>query len=214
MAKVRGEEGAALVTALLLTLLTLVIATALLYSVTLGTKSTASHRRYSTALAAAEGGVDVLAKEIIPRLFSISLAGSLTDGSLRDMEHKLSFMHLEFQRDPDTGQCLQQKLTSRTEEWDKCEEKMKNSDPAKFPDVTFVLEGSAPSAQYRVSTKIVDTSPGNSFLGGLDLDAGGAVDWKDDGIYPEHVPYLYSIGVQGESVTSKEKARLSVLYAY
>ncbi|UFS69646.1 pilus assembly protein PilX [Geomonas sp. RF6] len=211
MAKVRGEGGAALVTALLLTLLSLVIATALLYSVTQGIKSTASHKRYSTALAAAEGGVDVLAKEIIPQLFLKAMNGPLTSDSLEQVHDMFSF---DVSFPGGSAQCLQQKLSTRTEEWSACTAEGKSSDPATLPDVSFVLQGTGHSKEYQVSTKIVDTVPGNSFLGGFDLDAGGAVDWKDEEIYPQHVPYLYSIGVQGETTDLREKARLSVLYAY
>lgn len=212
MKKVRGEEGAALVTALLLTLLSLVISTALLYSVTLGAKNSASHKRYSTALAAAQGGVEVLANEIVPRLFGITTSGSLTEASLGEVADTFSFMNLSFPAG--NPQCLQQKLSRRTEEWSACSPAGASGDPATLPDVTFTLKGTGSPGGYQVATKIVDTVPGNSFLGRIELDAGGGVEWKDEGVYPQHVPYLYSIGVQGESGNASEKARLSVLYAY
>ncbi|EKD59392.1 MAG: type IV pilus assembly protein PilX, partial [uncultured bacterium] len=39
---------------------------------------------------------------------------------------------------------------------------------------------------------------------------------RDDTVHPRHVPAMYNLSVQGvrEEAGSREKARLSVLYAY
>jgi hypothetical protein len=56
MSGLGDQKGAALVTALMLTLLALVISTTLLYVVMAGSRLSGSHKRYRTALAAAKGG--------------------------------------------------------------------------------------------------------------------------------------------------------------
>jgi hypothetical protein len=203
----RREDGAALVTALMLTMMAFVISMALLYSVTTGTRISASQKRYRSALAAAHGGVELLTQEIIPRLFQADPLGTSLINDFKPIDLKL----------PQYA-CLQQKLNNPTANWGSCNA---SSDPAESPDVTFRLSSDKSTESFSVSSKIIDTVPGNSDKNGSSgsdfLDPGSSVAGKDEGIvHPQHVPGLYNLSVQGvrDGGNVREKARLSVLYAY
>lgn len=201
----KGEKGAALVTALMLTVLSLVIALALLYIVSAGTKLTASQKRYRTALAAAHGGVELVTLELVPRLLQ------KTPDSASTLQNDFSLISLKL---PGYN-CLQQKLVSPTSAWSACSSAQLNPDPALSPDFSFVLGGVGQSDGYRVTAKILDTVPGNTDTGGNDLlDAGSPVTGMEEGIHPQHVPALFNIAVKGVGGAPREKAGLSLLYAY
>lgn len=206
MRTLRCQDGAALITALMLTMLSLVIALALLSTVMTGTRIAASQKRYRTALAAAHGGVDLFTREIVPRLF---LPGS-SPGSVRT-----DFLLIDLQLSQSRYDCLRQKLHNATANWTGCGAEV-SSDPAVSPDVTFKLTGELPHGGFEVSTKIVDTVPGNSDKHDIGLDAGLSASGRDEVIHPRHVPGIYNISVQGvrEGVGAREKASLGVLYAY
>lgn len=200
----RGDNGAALVTALMLTSISLVIALALLYTVSAGTKISASQKRYRSALAAAHGGVELVTREIVPRLLRLEPQSVLQD------EFALINLKLPGQN------CLRQKLTSATGAWDACSAAQASADPAQAPDLSFTLGGALPAdPSYNVTAKIVDTVPGNSDTTGFDqLEQGSSVAGADEGIRPQHVPGIYHIAVQGVGGDPREKACLSLLYAY
>jgi len=204
----RGQGGAALVTALMLTMLALVIAMALLYSVTMGTRVSASHKRYRSALAAAQGGVELFGEELLPLLF---------EPMMTRQKLKSAFPLIDLQLPQ--YECLQEKLTMPTASWNRCREAQLTADPGDSPDVTFRLGSDGPLEQgFLVKTKIVDTVPGNSDKNSaIDyLDNGASVAGKDEAIRPEHLAGIYNISMQGvrEGGNSREKADLSVLYAY
>ncbi len=203
----RCEAGAALVTALMLTMLSLVIALALLSTITMGTRISASQKRYRSALAAAHGGVELMTQEIIPRLLQTDPLNTTQDGIKND----LSPVNLQL---PQSG-CLQQKLNTPTNKWNAaCSS---SADPTQSPDVTFRLSGSVQETGFNVSAKIVDAEPGNSDKSFVELlDVGMSASGRDEVIHPQHVPALYNLSVQGvrEGGGSREKALLSVLYAY
>jgi hypothetical protein len=207
MRMLSGEAGAALVTALMLTMLSLVIALTLLYTVTAGTRISASQKRYRSALAAAQGGVELATGEIIPRLMQLEPSTRTT------LQNDFALIGLKL---PGYG-CLQQKLSSPTAAWTACSAAQTNADPADAPDLTFTLGSTLSFDQgYRVAVKIVDAVPGNSDVsGGNDLlESGNSVSGKEEAIRPQHVPGMYSISVQGAGGSAREKARLSLLYAY
>lgn len=207
MRTLRSEKGAALVTALMLTVLSLVIAMTLLYTVITATKVSASQKRYRSSLAAAHGAAELFAKEIIPEIFH---AGD----SATPLESRFSMVSLKL---PQYG-CLREKLSLPTAAWSDSCKAQATADPEQFPDATFVLRSDRVYDQgFRVASKIIDSVPGNSDVGGIDyLDAGGGVTAREETIHPQHVPGIYSISVQGvkEGGEGREKARLSVLYAY
>ncbi|BCG47850.1 hypothetical protein GEOBRER4_n2699 [Citrifermentans bremense] len=205
MAILRSEGGAALITALMLTMLTLVIALTLLTIITAETRVSGSQKRYRSSLAAAQGGVELLTAEIVPRLFQ--------SWSLDDLKDDYSSIELQLQ----ATDCLKQKLEEPADRWNKCSTAQASTDPAQAPDVSFRLAGEAPAKGFVVTSKIIDTTPGNSDSSGNDLlDPGGSVTSNDQIVRPRHVPAMYNLSVQGvrEEVGSREKARLSVLYAY
>lgn len=201
-----GEKGAALVTALMLTVLSLVIAMALLSTVLTGIGVSASQKRYRSALSAAHGGVEFLGRELIPRLFD---AG----GSKEKITEEFSQIDLRLPQ----YDCLRQKLASPAANWSACSGEQLSSDPGRSPDLSFRL-ASEGGRGFSVAGKILDTVPGNSDKSGVIdyLDAGGGVSSKEEVIRPRHVPGIYNISVQGEREggDDREKARLSVLYAY
>ncbi|MBJ6749617.1 pilus assembly protein PilX [Geomonas anaerohicana] len=206
MAALRCQRGAALITALMLTTLSLVIAMALLSTIIAGTQVAASQKRYRSALTSAHGGLDLFTSEILPRLFQSGYGTS-------DFERDFPGIDLKVALDP----CLQQKLTLPRADWSACSDVQASPDPAQAPETSFRLAGEPPATGFNVSTKIIDTVPGNTDRSGYYLlDAGGAVAGQDDVIRPQHVPAMYNIYVQGvrEEEGTREKARLSVLYAY
>lgn len=200
------EDGAALVTALMLTLLTLVIAMAMLSTVITGTRISASQKRYRTALSAAQGGVELLTQEIIPQLFE-------PGGSTLSLESKFSSIALKLPQ----SACLQQKLNAPGGSWSSCSAAQSSSDPAEAPDMLFKLKGEGRKG-FLVSSKILDAVPGNSDRNGaIDyLMPGNSVSGREEVVRPPHVPGMYNIAVQGEREGERtgEKAALSVLYAY
>lgn len=206
MGMLHSQRGAALITALMLTTLSLVIAVALLTMITTGTRVAASQKRYRSSLTAAHGGLDLFTREIMPRLFQ----GGVPAGTL---ERDFSGIELKLVQDA----CLSQKLLFPASAWTSCSQARAAGDPARAPDVSFRLAGVPPAKGFLVTSKILDTVPGNTDRSGLDLlDAGGAVASLDEVIRPQHVPAMYNIAVQGmrEEQGVREKARLSVLYAY
>lgn len=201
----RSEAGAALITALMLTMLALVIALALLTMITTGTQVSGSQKRYRSSLDAAQGGVELMTKEIMPRLFRGDTGSAL--------ESDYALINLKLPQDD----CLQQKLDLPRGGWTKCSEARAAADPSRSPDISFRLSGLYQQKGFSVSTKIVDTVPGNSDRNGNDLmELGGGVAGGDEVIHPQHVPAMYNIAVQGsrEEEGIREKARLSVLYSY
>jgi len=202
--RISSENGAALITALMLTVLSLIIALTLLYMVTAGTSISASQKRYRSALAAAHGGVELVTRDIVPRLLQLQpqAAGSL--------QEEFALVNLKI---PAYG-CLRGKLTHPTAAWNGCTTAQLNADPAVAPDLSFTLGAERGTESYQVAIKIVDTIPGNTDSAAPDLDAGSSVAGREEGIHPQHIPGMFNIAVQGLGGSPREKARLSLLYAY
>lgn len=206
MLNLRSQQGAALITALMLTVLSLVIALALLSTISSLTQVSASQKRYRSSLTAAQGGVELLTRELLPRLLADPAATAALQSKYALIELKVS-----------GGECLRQKLEQPAASWNQCGAAQNTADPAQFPDLSFRLSGVPPAKGFSVSTKIVDTVPGNSDRSGADLlEDGSSVAGKDEVIHPQHVPALYNLSVQGvrEDGGGREKAMLSVMYAY
>lgn len=206
MAILRSQGGAALITALMLTVLSLVIALALLTMITTRTQVSASQKRYRSSLQAAQGGAELLAREVLPRMLQ-------TSANVAALEKDYAAISLKVTQNP----CLQQKLDFPATKWTQCSPAQVSTDPTLAPDVRFRLSGIPPAKGFSVTTKIVDTVPGNTDRSGHELlDLGGAVASQDEIIHPQHVPAMYNLSVQGvrEEEGVREKARLSVLYAY
>lgn len=218
----RNERGVALVTSLLLTLISLGIVMTLLYMVLQGTKMSAARKTYASSLDASYGGVEVVTKELIPYLFAnISSSTKMTALQSSFGSNDLAF-HV-------TDDCIKQKLTLPIGSWTACSDDQKSGVLASIksaPDLSFKLSGTSGKPGFQVYSKIVDTSPGNSDPSSQTsgeeewfLAASGAaynpVVAGSGGVKVKHIPGVYKIEVQGErEVSSQEKATLSVLYAY
>lgn len=213
MRNMHNNKGIALVTALMLTLISLTIVMYLMYMVTAGIKQSGASKRYKTALEASYGGVEVITKEIMPLMFS-NLANPTTPLAFA------SFMDLK----TSGNTCLQEKLTRPPEQWSaSCSN---TSDPKAGFDLSMRLNSST-AEPYIVYSKIVDSACSDkrsypdgkctgSDLSGIDyLDGGTSVSGSTSGVTTKPMPAIYRIEVRAERATNpQEKSNLSVLYAY
>lgn len=204
MQPVKNEKGIALVTALMLTMISLTVIMALMTMITAGAQLTGAQKRYRTALDAAHGGVEIMTKDILP-----SIMQNLTDPNLSTtVEGTFGAVTLDV---TSTQACLQAKLTTPTGQWPSaCNQQ---SNPKQAPDLNLLLPSST-GDQFRIYTKIVDTVKGNSDVSGLQLEGGGVAE-SSPVLTPQHFPYLYRVEVQGErSTNAREQSNISALYAY
>ncbi len=207
MRYLRNEDGIALITALMFTLLCLGMIMTLLYYVLAGTRMSAAQKRYRNSMEASYGGTEFVTKTIIPRLFNNYSGGKeslVTDFGAADK------LGLTF-----TTAGLGTKLSLSTASWGGLS---RTVDPKDTPDVTFVLKGQTAGNDFKVYTKIIDTIAGVGLIdaSGVDfLDAGIGVSGTSTSTQTPRTPTIYTVEVQGEAlVNPKEKAKLSVLYAY
>ena len=200
MRYVRNENGIALLTALMFTLISLGIIMALLQMVLMGTKMSASQKVYRNSLEASYGGVELVTKEILPQLF-----GDYSSNS-RSLSKNFSGIGLVF------NGVLGKKISNDTSAWSLPTNNL-IPDAKVEPDITFKLAGE--NGNFMVYNKVIDTVTGNSDVSGRDLDAGIGVAGVGSGIAPKHDPTLITFEVLGEREENpKEKAMLSVLYAF
>ena len=213
MRYLRNEDGVALITALMFTLLALGMIMMLLYYVLTGTRMSASQKRYRNSVEASYGGTEVVTKTIIPRLLILDNYSTQKLDMQDDFDESLglSFVAKSGAVDP-----LKEKLFKGTAAWPSGVSKTVN--PKDAPDMTFVLKGTGGTGEFKVYSKIVDTVPGVGMLdeSGIDyLDGGLGVAGTSATTATMRTPNIYSIEVQGERASgSQEKAALSVLYAY
>ncbi|UPU37561.1 pilus assembly PilX N-terminal domain-containing protein [Geomonas paludis] len=207
MKKLGNEDGIALVTALMFTLICLGIVAGLMQMLLLETKVSATQKNYRNSIEAAYGGTELITREFIPKLFNnyssainpLKLAyGSGGMGDIGLVTNDAS---------------LKTKLSTSTSDWGTLS---KTIDAKDTPDLTFLLRGVSSAGNFKVYAKIVDTVQGNSDTTGVDfLDSGVGVAGTGSGISPKHNPALYTFEVRGEKASNpKEKALLSVLYAF
>ncbi len=205
MQLLKNENGIALVTALMLTMISLTIIMALLHMITAGAQLTGASKRYKTSLEAARGGVDVVIKDILPSMMQNQGSATLE----ADVEGSFSGISLDVTT---TTACpIQTKLTTPTSQWPAACSQQNN--PKQNYDMTLLLPSTI-SDPFRVYTKIVDTIKGNSDVSGLQLEGAGVAE-SSPVLTPQHFPYLYRVEVQGErSANAREQANISALYAY
>ncbi|HQB39162.1 MAG TPA: hypothetical protein PL053_07780 [Deltaproteobacteria bacterium] len=199
----KNENGVALVTALMLTLISLGIVMSLMLMVTRSTVVSGMNKRYKTSVEAAYGGTEILTKDIMPMIFRNYSASNLATMVQTD------FSVISPQLGDQT--CLQAKLTKATANWPSNCSKQPN--PKQSPDVSFQLTAVAGNP-FMVYSKIVDTSLGNSDQSGLQLEGAGVAE-SSTVITPQHFPYIYRLEIQGERQNiSSGQANIEVLYAY
>ena len=203
MRHVRNQKGMALVMALVLAAVTLAFTAALLYMITQGTRMSGLEKRYTTALGAAKGGVEIATKIID---YDGNDPAALT-------------------ANPSTSACVTSKLNNATASWAGCSGSSTSLDATQNPDFTLTL-GTAPDV-YAVSVKIVDTVAGNSppvpggsgggASGGM-VDTAGVVEGGASGggvIRPMHVPFIYTVLVHSQRQNNPEEvADLTFVYAH
>lgn len=206
MRYLRNEEGIALVTALMFTLICLAMIMTLMYYVLTGTKMSAAQKKYRSSLEASYGGTELITKSIVPRLFSDYSSGRLSLMTDFGGTDKLNLT---------LGPDLKTKLQNATPLWGAASTTV---NPKESPDMIFTLKGQNTANDFKVYGKIVDTIAGVGLLdaSGIDyLDAGIGVAGTSTSTQTPRTPNIYSVEVQGEAaVNPKEKAGLSVLYAY
>ena len=200
----QNNKGIALVTSLMLTLITLTIIMALLYMVTQSTRVSGANKRYKTSIEASYGGAEVFTKDILPYLLQNFENPDLSTITA----DKFGVVGLQIVADPE---CLKKKLTTPSGEWPVgCST---SSSPKQSPDMKFELLSSTDNP-YTIYSKIVETMLGNSDISGLQLEGAGVAEGTS-GITPQHFPYLYRLEIQGEqSSASSAQANIEVLYAY
>lgn len=221
---IKNEKGIALITALMFTVLSLVISMSLLYMVIAGTKTTGALKRYKTALDATYGGTDVFTKEIIEKAFDFQ---NYSSASNPFKTHLL--MEMGSLTNKSVSDCFRVRLTQPKKSWGACDAISNSS-----PDISFQLNA-ASGSPYRVFSNIVDTSEwkitsiagtgvlvnstfagntGDGSSGGSGLSKGGAGYGTNPTKIP-HYPYVYKIEIQGERQNNPtERGNVSVLYAY
>lgn len=218
----KNNKGVALVTSLMLTLISLGIIMALFYIITQSIKISAASKRYASAKEAAYGGGALMAFDVLAIAWKNY---SSSAGVASSLVSQYGNVNLSVSA---SDKCLRQKMSSAPANWSACSSGQKSLDLSSIkssPDLSFLLKGASVSQHYKVFAKIVDTSTGNT-------DSGGAVSTEDPeglikasgsaysregagGIPVMHVPYNYRIEVQSEKESNPmEKSNVTVLYAY
>jgi hypothetical protein len=224
MKYLKNDSGIALITALMITLLSLVIVMSILYVVTQGIKTGASRKVYRNAVEAAYGGTNVMMYELFPRLANAILATSTpttanTNAMTSSLGTTFSGINLQF---GSTGACLNQKLQFASSTWTTASicpgnsTSMNPKDIRSSPDMTFQLQGTSGQA-FRVYSKIVDTVQGTAYMSGGPTTPllGGGVTESAAAQVVSGRHFVYRIEVVGEKVNNpSEQGNLSVLYEY
>ncbi len=200
----QNNRGIALVTSLMLTLISLIMIISLLYIVTHSITQSGQQKRYKTALDASYGGSEILVKDIFPIVMQNYSSTSL----ISTVESSFGTVNLQVLA---TQECLQKKLTQPTAQWPSSCSNI--SEAKKVPDMSFTLQASSGNP-FIVYSKIVDTINGNTDTSGLQLEGSG-VSESSSLITPQHFPFIYRLEVQGERQNNPSaQANIEVLYAY
>jgi hypothetical protein len=201
---IRNNDGIALVTSLMFTLLSLTICMALLYMVTQGVKTSGQHKQYRTAIEASYGGTDIMVKDIMPVIMQNYSSSSFTT----TVQGAFSGVNLQVLSDP---RCMQKKLTKATAGWPAGCSNAPN--PKNSPDMQITLNSTSGNP-FIVTSKIVDTVVGNSDTTGLQLEGSGVAE-SSSLLTPQHIPFIYRMEIQGERQgNSTAQSNIEVLYAY
>jgi len=199
----KNNKGIALITSLMLTLISLVIILSVMTLINNSIKRTGAQKRYKTAVEAAYGGTDIVVKEMMP--FILQNMDSANLGATLQGQYAAGWLTVT------SDQCLIDKLTKTTNSWNAaCNQSL---NPKQTPDLVFPLT-SLNGKPFSVYAKIVDTSSGNTDTSGLQLEGAGVAE-STSVLTPQQKPYVYRLEIQGErSINASEQSNLSVLYAY
>lgn len=208
---IKDRQGIALVTSLMLTLISLTIVMAVMYMITQSVQQSGMVKRYKTALEASYGGTDIMMKELVPEILKNAESATL----FNDLEDKYSLISLAVNPDADMRSCFQRKLTMQVSEWqdDKCVAANQSVNAKELPDLQFNMQAMS-GAPYTVYAKIVDTLRGNTDMSGLQLEGSGVAETLTV-LTPKNIPYVYRMEIQAErSTNAVEQGNISVVYAY
>lgn len=223
----KNNDGIALVTALMLTLISLTIVMYLLLMVNSGIKQSGANKRYRSTLEASYGATELMTKEVLPYVFLSTISAGRDDPGTA--AKSLFSSSLNFTTESDA--CLKLKLTSPSNlrsdspyNWNTaCKSDSRSSNAKTSPDFTMKLNATASASNpspdpFTVYAKIVSTECSdprpypvgkctNSDLSGIYLD--GVVNDL------ERKPAVYKVEIQAErSTNAQEKTKVGILYAY
>ncbi|MGE5237936.1 MAG: hypothetical protein ACM3ON_03940 [Chloroflexota bacterium] len=212
MKRLRDQRGIALITAVLLSLISLAMVLSVIYFVMQGSKISAIQKKYQTALEASHGAAEIVTKTVIPNAITLSAddLGSTKEYSIADFKADYAGLGMEV---PTTAACLFDKLRKSTTLWAPGCSSTLDVGPSVY-DMKFILEAVAPQPDFDVYVKIVDTIKGNSNTSGINLEGLGVVESGSGLVVPMHRPYLYRMEVQAERQSKEERANLTVLYGF
>lgn len=234
MKLIKNENGIALVTALMFTLLSLVMVSTLMMMTTRSTKISGLSKAYKSSLEAAHGGAEVFTKDMLPTMLTrLAIDSNPTSLDLATAITGFTDLSLAY---PSTGatRCSNIKMLQETYQaagtlnWPApCKFTV---DPMDSPDFKFQLP-STTGDPFLVYAKIVDTRKGNTDRANIAQDEfdnqgtvrGGVA--SSTTIRGKTIPWVYKLEIQAErgerslisGVTRPKdggKARLEVLYAY
>lgn len=231
MKKICNDEGYALVTSLMFTMMALVVTAALLYMVTASLRTSGAIKRYRTTTEAVYGGTDIMVKDLITASFGFHDYSAAHPGATFSTYMKDNYM--ANLNSSDISACMRAKLSLPKSLWPtSCVTDVPKSITT-TSDVSFNLN-SASGQPFAVYSKIVDTLErkftvmetysggkrskivtiaGNSDTSITQLE--GASVTEATGVSVPHYPYMYRIEVQAERRQNPtEKAKISVQYAY
>ena len=209
----RSERGIVLVMVIVLSAVALLIMTALIYMITMGTQISGLQKRYKTALEAGIGGGDIFYQVIATRAQSSdisSLTANLNSFNLNAALTTPGACSGLYSGATHTG--LAAKLMTPSASWAGCNSSLaiNPADPSSY-DMRMQL---GTTMRYNVYAKIVATTDGNSG-GDLGLVGKGVVSANTGEVAVTPIPYLYAIEVVAENTARQdERAKLSVLYQY
>ncbi|MBI5098166.1 MAG: hypothetical protein HZB30_02870 [Nitrospirae bacterium] len=195
----RNNKGIALVMVLIISLISLVIMSGLIYMVTTGTQVSGLEKRYKTALEAGKSSVD-----IAYQVFSTRGVNTFTAAEAGTISFNITA----------SPTCLADKLNKATVDWDAACDTSLTITPATLStyDMTFQVVGT--NLDYSVYAKIVDTVEGNS-SGDEGLIKTGVVISNSGEVTVMHIPYLYTVEIASENTNNRtERTRLSALCQY
>ncbi len=216
MRLLKNQSGIALVTSLMMTLISLAMVMVLMSYVMQSIRATGATKQYKNTLEASYGGAELLVKDIMPSFFNYS--GASSAGSITALRTKYASINLDF---VSGNPCLNQKLNNQTIDWTDavCGVNRISTNPKVLPDITFVLRSTMIGFQtppgYKIYAKIVDTAVvGNTEKSSVDYSSRSPGGDRQDGS-PSPIPSIYTIDLTGERETNPlEKTMLEVLYSY
>jgi hypothetical protein len=206
MKSYNNEKGFALITALMITMICLVMIMGIMTTITQNTRSSGINKTYQNAIDASYGGADLAIYEMLP-----ILVGATDLASMQTLMNSMSFASFVASKD-----CMYDKLTKKTADWGACAANSKTTDPKSNPDYNVTLQGTS-GTTFTVHSKIVDTNQGVPYVAGpkKPLGGGGVASQNNLGsnMYLSH--YVYRVEVATErTLNPTEQGAVSVLYEY